>query len=208
MITHLWKTTTLALLMLVPSANAARAEDNPKIGKKIVIEEDGPADAHVAHRARRGYLGIQLIEITPELRAHYGVARDAGVLVGAVEPDSPAAKAGIEVGDIITRAGGERLESVQDLTRMVREKKTGDTLKIEVSRNRATKSLTATVAERTVRHERAWTMPDLEDVRPMLGELEQVRPMLSQLEHSRSLRDRLDQIEKRLDDLEKKRSSR
>jgi len=184
--------------LIVPSANAARGEDNPKIDKKIVIVEDGPADAGVAPHARRGYLGIQLIEITPELRAHYGVARDAGVLVGGVEPDSPAAKAGIEVGDIITRAGGERLESVQELTRMVRDKKTGDTLKIEVSRNHATKNLTATVAERTVRHGRAWTIPDLE----------QVRPMLSQLEHSRSLRDRLDQIEKRLDDLEKKRTAR
>ena len=201
MITDLWKTTILALLILVPSANAVRAEDNPKIDKKIVIVEDGPADARVAHHARRGYLGIQLIEITPELRAHYGVARDAGVLVGGVEPDSPAAKAGIEVGDIITRADGERLESAQELTRMVQDKKTGDTLKIEVSRNRATKSLTATVAERTVRHERALTMPDLQQVRPML---EEVRPMLSQLEHSRSLRDRLDQIEKRLDDLEKR----
>jgi membrane-associated protease RseP (regulator of RpoE activity) len=201
MITDFWKATTLALLMLVPSANAARAEDDPKIEKKIVIEEDGSPDARVVRRAQRGYLGIQLIEITPELRAHYGVARDAGVLVGSVEPDSPAAKAGIEVGDIITRAGGERLESVRDLTRMVRDKKTGDTLKIEVSRNRATKSLTATVAERTVRHEQAWTMPDL-------SELEHVRPMLSQLEHSRSLQDRLDQIEKRLDDLEKRRSAR
>src|SRR4029077_19784150 len=111
MITDLWKTAILALLLIVPSTIAARGEDNPKIDKKIVIVEDGPADARVAHHPRRGYLGIQLIEITPELRAHYGVARDAGVLVGGVEPDSPAAKAGIEVGDIITRDGGARLEA-------------------------------------------------------------------------------------------------
>ena len=42
--------------------------------------------------------------MTQELRAHYGAPKDAGVLVAGVESESPAAKAGIQVGDIVTRA--------------------------------------------------------------------------------------------------------
>lgn len=199
MISNYWKAVPLALGMLVPFALTARAEDESHTQTKVVIVDDDPVVVHGSHGARRGYLGVELIEMTPDLRAHYGAPREAGVLVGSVEADSPAAKAGIEVGDIITRSDGEKVESVSDLTRMVRVKKAGDSVKIEVSRNRAIKTLTATVAERSSsRHERTLVLPDLAQVRPMLG----------QLENLHGLRDRLDQIEKRLDDLEKKQSSR
>jgi serine protease Do len=199
MLNYLWRAVALTLLLLAPSAYAAPAGDDPKNDKKVVLEED-PIVLHRSHPARQGYLGIQLIEMTPELRAHYGAPRGAGVLVGGIEPDSPAAKAGLEVGDIITKADGQSIESIQDLTRTVRAKKAGDTVKIEISRNRASRSLTATVAERDARHEdeRFWTIPDLEQVRPLLGRLGDMR----------GLRERLDEIEKRLDDLEKKRSAR
>src|SRR5580765_8248340 len=43
---------------------------------------------------RRSRLGISLVDITPELRSHFGAPKDAGVLVGSVEKDSPAARAG------------------------------------------------------------------------------------------------------------------
>jgi len=198
MISNYWKAVPLALGMLVPFALTARAEDESHTQRKVVIVgDDDPVVVHGSHGARRGYLGVELIEMTPDLRAHYGAPRDAGVLVGSVEADSPAAKAGIEVGDIITRSDGEQVESVSELTRMVRAKKAGDSVKIEVSRNRATKTLTATVAERSSsRHERTLVLPDLAQVRPMLGQLDDLR----------GLRDRLDEIEKRLNDLEKKQS--
>ena len=200
MISNYWKAVPLALGMLVPLALSARAEDEPNSKTKVVIvDDDDPIVVRGSHGARRGYLGVELIEMTPDLRAHYGVPRDAGVLVGSVETDSPAAKAGIEVGDIITRGDGERVQSVSDLTRMVRSKKAGDSVKIEVSRNRASKTLTATVAERaSSRHERTLVLPDLAQVRPMLGQLDDLH----------GLRERLDQIEKRLDDLEKRQPSR
>ena len=197
MSSNYWKAVPLALGMLVPFALTARAEGESHTQTKVVIVDDDPVVVHDSHGARRGYLGVELIEMTPDLRAHYGAPRDAGVLVGAVEADSPAAKAGIEVGDIITRSDGAQVESVSDLTRWVRAKKAGDSVKIEVSRNRATKTLTATVAERSSsRHERTLVLPDLAQVRPMLGQLDDLH----------SLRDRLQQIERRLDDLEKKQS--
>jgi S1-C subfamily serine protease len=199
MISNYWKAVPLALGMLVPFTLTARAEDESHSQTKIVIVDDDPVVVHGSHGARLGYLGVELIEMTPDLRAHYGAPRDAGVLVGSVEADSPASKAGIEVGDIITGSDGERVESVSDLTRMVRAKKAGDSVKIEVSRDRASKTLTATVAERSSsRHERTLVLPDLAQVRPMLGQLDDLH----------GLRDRLQQIEKRLDDLEKKQPNR
>ena len=51
------------------------------------IEGDGPM-------VRRGYLGVGLTELTPELRTHFGVPEESGVMVSKVEPGSPAEKAG------------------------------------------------------------------------------------------------------------------
>ena len=60
-------------------------------------------------------LGIQVQEMTPELRAWFQAPQTAGVLVTRVEPDSPAQEAGVQVGDVIVEAGGEALETPRDL---------------------------------------------------------------------------------------------
>jgi S1-C subfamily serine protease len=49
----------------------------------------------------KGRLGVMVMSLTPELRKHFGAPDDRGVLVAHVEPDTPAAKAGVEVGDVI-----------------------------------------------------------------------------------------------------------
>ena len=95
-----------------------------------------------------GYIGVRPIEMTPDLRAHFGAPREAGVLVGTVETDSPAAKAGLQVGDIVTAADGQKIERRRDLVRAIRRKKEGDTVQIDIVRDRATKTLSVAVAER------------------------------------------------------------
>ena len=95
-----------------------------------------------------GYIGVRPIEMTPDLRAHFGAPREAGVLIGTVEKDSPAAKAGLQVGDIVTAADGQKIERRRDLVRAVRRKKEGDTVKVDIVRDRAAKTLTVSVAER------------------------------------------------------------
>jgi membrane-associated protease RseP (regulator of RpoE activity) len=101
------------------------------------------------HGHRRGaYLGVRSIQMTPELRQHFGAPKDAGVLVGTVEPESPAAKAGIQVGDILTAVDGEEVGSTHALSRSVRRHKDGETVKIDLLRDRAKKTLVVTVAER------------------------------------------------------------
>jgi membrane-associated protease RseP (regulator of RpoE activity) len=58
---------------------------------------------------RKSQLGLLVMGLTPELRRHLGAAEDRGVLVGRVEPLSPARAAGISVGDVIVSVRGEKV---------------------------------------------------------------------------------------------------
>ena len=60
-------------------------------------------------------LGIQATDLTPELRQWLGVKSDRGVLVGTVQEGSAAAQAGLEVGDVITVLGGDKIEQASEL---------------------------------------------------------------------------------------------
>ncbi len=112
-----------------------------KDGKQKVYEGDGPM-------MRRGYLGVALMDITPELRTHFGVPEEAGVMVSRVEPGSPAEKAGVKVGDILTRIDGNSVKSSWDLSGKVREMSDGEQLPLEVWRNGKAQNVTATIVEK------------------------------------------------------------
>ncbi len=96
----------------------------------------------------RGYLGVHLIEITPELRRHYGAPEDAGVLIGQVAPDSPAAEAGLEVGDVLTRVDGEPVNGSMDLTHRVLSKGDGEPVTVTVLRDGSALDFTAHIVQR------------------------------------------------------------
>ncbi len=108
-------------------------------------DESGPL---VWVMAGRGFLGVTPMELTPELREHFGVAKEAGVMIGRVEPDSPAAKAGLKVGDIVTKVDGKDVDSPFALQKAIRGKKANETVSLEVWRDRRKETLTATVTER------------------------------------------------------------
>lgn len=67
----------------------------------------------------RGYLGVQVQEVTSELSESFGLTRPMGALVGEVFPDTPAAKAGIEPGDIILEFDGREITQSSDLPPIV-----------------------------------------------------------------------------------------
>jgi serine protease Do len=69
----------------------------------------------------RGRLGVQVTELTPQLAEYFGV-KDGGVLVSGVTTDSPAARAGVKAGDIITSLDGGRVRDTDDLIDELREK--------------------------------------------------------------------------------------
>jgi S1-C subfamily serine protease len=89
----------------------------------------------------QGRIGLQVQPMTPELRERMKAPREAGVLVVRVEESSGAAQAGVRVGDIVTRAGGEAVETPGDLIRRVGRVREGDQLALELIRDGATVKL-------------------------------------------------------------------
>ncbi len=210
-----------ALLLAFPLPSPARGDgEKPKVvvmDHGDTIEVDGGRRHHVriAGRGNRAWLGIDLIEVTPELRAHWGAPRDAGVLVGTIDKDGPAERAGVQVGDLVTAIDGERVSSPLELIRAMREKNAGQSVKLELSRNRGSKSVNVQVAARPERDfEISGFGPRLErEIERNLGRELSRDWSFEMPERFRSgrpdemhrLRERLEGLEKRLKELEGKR---
>jgi C-terminal processing protease CtpA/Prc len=95
----------------------------------------------------RARLGIMVIQLTPELRTHFGAASDRGVLVGRVEPKSAAAEAGLAVGDVITEVRGTAVEEATDVISALAPAKKGEKVTVQVMRDGKQVSLTATMTD-------------------------------------------------------------
>ncbi len=98
-------------------------------------------------RVSRGRIGVQIAPVTKDVAESIGLGKAQGVLVRGVEEGSPAEKAGIEAGDIITRFDGKPIEKPADLPRAVGNTKPGSQVALTVFRRGATKDLKVTVAE-------------------------------------------------------------
>ncbi|HOK07500.1 MAG TPA: DegQ family serine endoprotease [Syntrophales bacterium] len=107
----------------------------------------------------RGWLGVTVQAVTPELAKQLGVEADRGALVGDVNEGSPADKAGIQRGDVIVRYDGKEVRDVTALKNMVAATKPGQEVEIEYRRNGKTGTVRAVIEEQketagvTARHE-------------------------------------------------------
>jgi serine protease DegQ len=99
-------------------------------------------------RASHAFLGITPQAITPEIADQLGLDRTTGVLVSEVEQGGPAADAGIQPGDVLTRMGSRELEGVEDLLDELRQHKAGDHVQITLVRGGRTQQVEVTLAER------------------------------------------------------------
>ncbi len=91
-------------------------------------------------------IGISTTPLTKQLADYFGIVAGTGVLVTAVTDDSPAAKAGIKAGDVITAVDGEKIEGSGDLSRALNKKKEGD-VSLTVVRNKNQQTITVTPKE-------------------------------------------------------------
>jgi serine protease Do len=98
-------------------------------------------------RVSRGRIGVQIDQVTKDVAESIGLGKPMGALVRGVETDSPADKAGVEAGDIITKVEGKPIEKHSDLPRLVGSIKPGTKISVTVFRRGATKELAVTVAE-------------------------------------------------------------
>ena len=98
-------------------------------------------------RVTRGRIGVQIEQVSKEVAEASGLGKTQGALVRGVEVGSPAEKAGVEAGDIITKFEGKAVEKSSDLPRLVGATKPGTRSALTVFRRGAIKELTVTIAE-------------------------------------------------------------
>ncbi len=96
---------------------------------------DDGRDFTIGWPPARPRLGIRFIEIGDQLADYFGLAADEGVLVTAVEPDTPAAKAGIKAGDVILEFDGKAIRDGAQLRQEVRETEGGAAVAMKVQRD-------------------------------------------------------------------------
>lgn len=111
------------------------------------------------HDSSQTWLGVELNDVTSDQVRDLKLGGEYGAYVKEVEKDSPAAKAGLQAGDVILQFGGDKVRSVAELRRLVSETPAGRTIEIHVRRNGEDKSLNATVEARN------------EGAGPLLGKL-------------------------------------
>ena len=97
-------------------------------------------------RVERGLLGVMIQNLTPDLAKAFKLDRTTGALVGDVSPGSPADKAGLKSGDVITQFNGQPIQDASQLKLRVAETAPGTTAQLGVSRNGESKTFDVTLA--------------------------------------------------------------
>ena len=95
----------------------------------------------------RGYIGVGIQEVTPDLAKAFHAAPEKGALVGNVDPDSPGAKAGLQRGDVITQINGQPVQGPNDLRLKVATMTPGTTVHLAVNRNGESRDISLTLGE-------------------------------------------------------------
>ncbi|WP_029009809.1 DegQ family serine endoprotease [Azospirillum halopraeferens] len=96
-------------------------------------------------RVERGWLGVRIQEVTPELGQALGLGEARGALLADVTADSPAARAGLRQGDVVLRFDGKPVGEVRDLSRAVAEARPDSTAEVVVSRDGREQALSVRV---------------------------------------------------------------
>ena len=95
----------------------------------------------------RGLLGVEAQDLTPDIAEALGVDITQGAIVSRVGVNSPAAKAGIEAGDVITAIGGETIHGASDVRNKIGLLRVGDTVELAILRDGIVHLFTARIAE-------------------------------------------------------------
>ncbi len=98
-------------------------------------------------RVTRAWLGVLIQDVTRELAESFGMKQPEGALIAQVMPDSPAQRAGIQVGDVITRFNDKAIENSADLPYLVGRSRVGSKAPVAVLREGKARTLTLTLAE-------------------------------------------------------------
>lgn len=126
----------------------------------------GSAQTPHAVPAAGSYIGVMMQEVDSERAKALKLHEEGGVEITVVEPDSPAEKGGLKVGDVVQKVNGQRVEGMQQFAHMIHETPAGRDVKIDISRAGAAMFVTVRVAQRKLPH------IELGDVPQMPGRLD------------------------------------
>jgi serine protease Do len=99
-------------------------------------------------RVSRGWIGVSIQPLDADIARSLGLEEPRGALVATVVPEGPAARAGIQQGDVILTFNGQRIEDSRDLTQRVGATAIGNTSRVEILRNGQRRTLNMRLAER------------------------------------------------------------
>jgi serine protease Do len=161
--------------------------------------------------AMRGRLGMVVRDLNKDLAPYFGVKENEGVLVLEVTEDSPAEKAGVKAGDVITAVNGTAVDDVEALTDQVSDAEDGDTLAVQVVRRGASKTVDV-VVEASDEDYYFYTAPFEWNLKKIERPSKPEKPERSELERAdreklkediKALKERLKELEERLGKVEK-----
>ena len=95
----------------------------------------------------RGYLGVHIQELTPELARAFALKDGGGVLIGDVSPDTPAAQAGLKKGDVILQVNGQPVNAPNQLQVQISQFAPGTPIKLQIWHNGASENVSLKLAE-------------------------------------------------------------
>ena len=98
-------------------------------------------------KVTRGYLGVHIQDVTPALAKQFGLTQGGGVLIGDVSPDTPAAKAGLKKGDVITDVNGQPVNAANQLQVQISQMAPGSAVKMKVWRDGKAQDVSVTLGE-------------------------------------------------------------
>jgi membrane-associated protease RseP (regulator of RpoE activity) len=188
----------VAFVLATGSVLCAQAEEKKTIRHTFIVRDGKVVEMDDAPflGGKRGYIGVRTSALSPELREHFGVDRSTGVLVASVEKGSPAEKAGLEVGDIVTAVDGKTVDDGADLRRAV-------------ARGKSKQSIVATIDEREILPRELFSgdfldSAKLEGLRAFANAPEWKGRVMMLGPDCDELRGRIKELENRLKELEKK----
>jgi serine protease Do len=106
-------------------------------------------------RPSRGYLGVGLQPLDENIAESLGLPKDRGEIVRSVQPNEPAARAGIQQGDVILRVGGRDVNPDQTVSYLIANTPVGSRVPLEIIRGGRRQTLTVTVGQRPTEEELA-----------------------------------------------------
>jgi S1-C subfamily serine protease len=130
-----------------------------------LFAQEGPRVLVSSGDEDSGWLGVEIGEVTPDKAKDLKLSSARGVIVTEVEPDSPAAKAGLKENDVITQYDGQTVEGTVQFRRLVRETPPGRTVALVVARDGASQNLSVELGDRDAVFEKQvqgmqWKMKD------------------------------------------------